>query len=195
MAGAPRSRLIDRDRQNIPLPLGGMAPVRMHSAGRGRGIRTFAEAVVLVIAVCAALAAMVLLLLPTTVGASLDGGRLDVGSMVLTQVGTVPQTSTILYGGDASYALIERGDGSARGAAAWTSSGIVSSGLCDLRRVGLRLVEYCTFTGAPVGITSVDVLDPASGPDWQRTYADGVRVTIAVPPDGAVIPVPFPIGR
>jgi hypothetical protein len=44
-------------------------------------------------------------------------------------------------------------------------------------------------------MTSVDVLDPARGPAWQRTYDDGARATIDVSPDGGAVPVPFPIGR
>jgi hypothetical protein len=60
---------------------------------------------------------------------------------------------------------------------------------------GLRLIETCTFTGGSEVITCVDVLDAAAGSAWQRTYADGTRVTIAVPQDGAAIPIPFPIGR
>jgi hypothetical protein len=58
-----------------------------------------------------------------------------------------------------------------------------------------RLVDECTFMLSTGRLTSVDVLDPASGPQWQRTYDDGVRASIAVSSDGAAIPVPFPIGR
>jgi hypothetical protein len=115
--------------------------------------------------------------------------------MVLSAMGTIPGSSIALYGGDASFALIERRDGSARAAAAWISSGVLSSGTCDLQRKGERLIDDCTFSGAHGEITSVDVLDLAAGNGWQRIYADGVRVTIAVPPNGAAVPVPFPIGR
>jgi hypothetical protein len=146
-------------------------------------------------AVCCAAAGVTLLVAPTSVPAALLGGRIQVGSMSLREVGAVPATSTFLYGGDASFALTERGDGSARATAAWMSSGELSSGTCELHRDGVRLIDDCAFTGAPGATTSVDVLDPADGAGWQRTYADGARVSIAVPADGAAIPVPFPIGR
>lgn len=58
-----------------------------------------------------------------------------------------------------------------------------------------RLIDECTFTVGTGRLTSVDVLDPASGSQWQRTYDDGVRASIAVSSNGAAIPVPFPIGR
>ncbi len=117
--------------------------------------------------------------------------------MVLKEVGSAARSTARVYAGAAaSFALVERGDGSAGAASAWVApGGRPSSGVCDLRRDGVRLLEDCTFTGSPGSITCVDVLDPAQGSVWQRTYADGARVTIAVPQDGAAIPVPFPIGR
>jgi hypothetical protein len=69
------------------------------------------------------------------------------------------------------------------------------SGVCNLHAVEARLIDECTFTVSTGRLTSVDVLDPAGGSDWQRTYDDGVRATIAVSPDGAAVPVPFPIGH
>jgi hypothetical protein len=191
----PPLHLIDRTPQNIPLPLGGMAPVRVRRSARTRAIRTRAHVVTAGAAVCCAAAGVTLLAAPTTVPAALLGGRIEVGSMSLREVGAAPQTGTFLYGGDASLALTERGDGSARASAAWIADGALSSGTCDLRRDGSRLIDDCSFTGPPGTTTSVDVLDPARGAGWQRTYRDGARVTIAVPADGAAIPVPFPIGR
>ncbi len=64
-----------------------------------------------------------------------------------------------------------------------------------MRRDGALLVDECAFTSDDARFTSIDVLDPARGAGWQRTYGDGARVTIAVASDGAAVPVPFPIGR
>jgi hypothetical protein len=104
-------------------------------------------------------------------------------------------TSSAFYSGDASYVLTEHGDGSATAAAAWVASGANLSGVCTLRPVEARLIDECTFTMSSGQLTSVDVLDPARGQEWQRTYDDGVRASIVVSPDGSAIPVPFPMGR
>ncbi len=104
-------------------------------------------------------------------------------------------TRATLYTGGASYALVEHPDGSASAAAAWASAAGASLGTCDLWQDGARLLENCTFSRPGASYTSVDVLDPRVGSVWQRTYADGVRVAIPVEPDGAAVPVPFPVGR
>ena len=58
-----------------------------------------------------------------------------------------------------------------------------------------HLSESCTFWVGAKTLTSVDTLDVTQGSTWHRTYSDGKQVTMSVPPDGAVIPVPFPVGR
>lgn len=183
-----------RDRQNIPLPLGGMAPARVRRVAAGRvGARL--DRLLMVLAGGCAVAGLVLLAAPTTDTASLVAGQVEVGSMVLAQVGPLPASRVTLYSGDASYALVERADGSASAAAAWSRPQPLSAGTCDLQRAGRLLVDRCTFTGPAARVTAVDVLDPAVASSWRRTYADGLRVSIAVAPDGAVVPVPFPVGR
>lgn len=173
-----------------------MAPVRRQRPRPRRSLSWLARPLASIAVSCCATVGAVLALLPTTVTASLRDGDVQVGSMVLEETGSTPGSGARMYGGAASYALIERGDGSARAAAAWVApGGRAASGVCDLRRDGARLLEDCSFTGSQGSITCVDVLDPAQGSVWQRTYADGARVTIAVAPDGAAIPVPFPIGR
>jgi hypothetical protein len=71
----------------------------------------------------------------------------------------------------------------------------LAAGVCHLHSAAARLIDECTFDISAGRLTSVDVLDLSSGAQWQRTYDDGVRVTIGVAPDGAAVPVPFPIGR
>lgn len=195
MGGLRRRSLVDRSGQNIPLPVGGMAPVRVQRAPSARSRQARAGAVLTMVTVLCAGTGALLLLLPGEDEASLLDGRVEIGSMVLTQVRIVPGTGAVVYGGDASYALVGRHDGTARAAAAWVTSGRLSWGTCDLRPDGLRLRETCTFTQGTVTIRSVDILDPSAASSWQRTYSDGIRVAIAVLPDGAAIPVPFPIGR
>ncbi|HEY8676060.1 MAG TPA: hypothetical protein VIO13_08865 [Candidatus Dormibacteraeota bacterium] len=195
MGAARAAGLIDRHPQNLPVPLGGAAPVRVRRRRRRRAVRTVVQAVVISAGISCATAGLALLVVPPAVAVSLLGDRLEVGSMVLREVGPIPGTKATLYGGDASYVLAELGDGSAVAAASWASSGRASSGVCNLRPVGARLIDECTFTVTAGRLTSVDVLDPSNGPHWQRTYDDGVRVTIMVSPNGAAVPVPFPIGH
>lgn len=143
---------------------------------------------------CAA-AGLVLLASPPPPAVYLFGDDLQVGDTVLHTVGPIGGAQTTLYGGDASYVLDERSGGSAIGAASWVASGRLSAGVCHLRTVAARLIDECTFDGSAGRLSSVDVLDLSSGAPWRRTYDDGVRVTIAVPPEGAAVPVPFPIGH
>ena len=115
--------------------------------------------------------------------------------MVLTAVGPTAVSQPVWYQGDASYVLAEHTDGTAAAAAVWVSGGTRSTGVCRLHRDGVRLIDECAFALGSTHMTSVDVLDPARGPAWQRTYGDGARATIDVSPDGGAVPVPFPIGR
>ncbi len=195
MTGVRATGLIDRDPQNLPIPLGDMAPVRVRRPRRRRALGTLVPAVLLAIGVTSGATGLTLLIAPPPIAVSLVGNHLEAGGMVLNEVGPVAGSHLSRYEGEASYVLAEHGDGTSTAAAAWVSAGITSSGVCSLRPNGIRLIDECVFTGGPKGLTSVDVLDPASGTGWQRTYNDGVRVTIAVSPDGAAVPVPFPIGR
>jgi hypothetical protein len=126
---------------------------------------------------------------------SLIGDRLQVGGMELTATGPQVPFQPVRFQGGASYVLLQRSDGSASAGAAWVSGGTTSTGACGMRREGVRLIETCSFVSGENPSTSVDVLDPAIGPVWQRTFGDGARATIAVSPDGSAVPIPFPIGR
>jgi hypothetical protein len=85
--------------------------------------------------------------------------------------------------------------GSAVAGSSWTSHGSTSSEVCHVIAPGRTLIDECIFHVAEGTLTSVDVLDPASGDAWQRTYGDGVRVSIAVSTAGTAIPVPFPMSH
>ncbi len=187
--------LIDRDPQNLPVPLGGMAPVRVQRARRRPAVRRHLPAALFVAGLAFGAAGLTLLLSQPRAAVYLLGDRLHVGGMVLTRVGPLGGSQLLRYQGEASYVLAERGDGTATAASAWTSAGVTSSGVCRMRPDGVRFIEDCFFSGGRVKLTSVDVLDTSTGSGWQRTYDDGNRVAIAVLPDGAAVPVPFPIGR
>lgn len=178
------------------MPLGDSAPVRVQRRRRRRVIRAHLRTLVLFAGIGCAGAGLALLASPPPPAVYLVGDHLQVGDTILHPVGPIGGAQTMtLYGGDASYVLDERSGGSATGAASWVASGRMSAGVCHLRTAAARLIDECTFDVAAGRLSSVDVLDLSNGAQWVRTYDDGVRVTIAVPPDGAVIPVPFPIGH
>ena len=116
---------------------------------------------------------MGLLLAPAPAEVSLRGDHLDVGAMTLTAAGS-SDARVMRFSGGASYVLAEHGDGSAVASAAWTAGGTLSTGACTMRRDRTRLVDECAFSSGDARFTSVDVLDPAQGAEWQRTYGDGV---------------------
>jgi hypothetical protein len=147
------------------------------------------------VGIVATAAGVGLAFLKPTVTAYLDGNHIHIGAMTLTRVGTTLSTGAVLYDGAASYVLAERRDGSASAASSWMSGDTLMSGVCSMRAAGVLLTDECTFQTESGVETSVDVLNTSDGLGWQRTYGDGVRVVITVPSDGAVVPVPFPIGR
>jgi hypothetical protein len=194
-ARTPAPGLIDRDAQTLPVPVGDGTPVRVARQRRRRLLRRHGDAVAMMVGCVCAVAGAALLGTPTPESAYLSGDRVHMGAMTLAQVGPRVPAGTLLYGGDASYALSEPGDGTARASAAWMEGGAMRTGLCNLRTERVRLIDECTFDVGSGELSSVDVLDIGSDSVWQRTYADGRQVDITVPTDGAAVPVPFPIGR
>lgn len=188
-------KLIDRDAQALPVPLGGGTPVRLVRRRRRRLLRRHGEAMATIVGCVAGLTGAALLLAPAPVSAYLGGDGIHVGTMTLAPMRPGPGGSALLYSGDASYALSEPGDGTARASAAWMENGVMRTATCTLKSEPLRLIDECTFDVGSGEQTSVDILDLRAGSTWQRTYGDGWRVDISVPPAGAAVPMPFPIGR
>ncbi|MEO8898932.1 MAG: hypothetical protein ABI352_09145 [Candidatus Dormibacter sp.] len=192
----PARSLIDRDAQALPVPLGsGSTPVRVARRQRRRILRAHRPAVATIVGCLCAATGGVLLVAPSPQSAYLSGDHVHIGAMTLADVGRMGPAGAVLYGGDASYTLSESGKGTARAAAAWTKDGVVHTATCNLRSDSLRLIAECTFDAGSSELTSLDVLDIRDGSTWRRTYGDGRQVDIAVPPDGAAVPVPFPIGH
>lgn len=190
-----RRTAVDRRAQYLPVPLGGMSAVHAPPvASQSRLLlRRKGPATAMAVGVSAAIAGLVLLALRGPVAVYANGRVLHVGGNVLTIERST--ATTTLYNGDAAYLLTMEQDGSVIGTAAWTGSGPGSSNVCVMRDQPSRIVETCRFDDADVTITSVDSYVLAAPGAWHRTYADGQQVTIAVPSDGVLVPVPFPIGR
>jgi hypothetical protein len=188
-------RFIDRDPQYLPVPIGGTEPVRVLRRGRAHALRAHGATVAGSIGMAAAAFGLLLLSLPEPPAAYLEGDTVHIGAMSLSTVGAAASDGSSLYTGAAALVLREGPAGSAEASAAWVENGAVASGRCTVHPDGQRLIDECVFAGAGGAVTSVDVLDPAAGSMWQRTYSDGARTTFPVGARGGAIPVPFPIGR
>lgn len=188
--------VVDRDPQHLPVPLGGTVPVRLSRRRRRHLLARHAGTATVVVTALMTTVGLALLAAPPGVAAYLDASGLHVGGMTLRAAG--PDASgraTVYASAQATLVLAEPGGGVATAAAAWQQGGTMRSASCALHTAQRRLVDECTFHLSPTPLTSVDVLDLDAGGWWQRTYSDGVRVSIGVDPDGAVVPVPFPVGR
>jgi len=187
---------IDRNPQNLGVPLGGFDVVRKH--GRIRPGRKWWRAqgatVVAVAGVAAAVGGGVLSATqpPVQVGRQGSGNGIRVGDAVLLPAG--PN----VYGTppDPVLIIVPQPNGTTTAAASGYVDGQRVTGNCLMHQLGNVINEACTFTiGAGMPVTAVDSLDVTGGGLWHRRYSDGTTVTIQVPPNGAVVPVPFPIGR
>lgn len=187
-----RASHVERSAQNLPVPIGGTAPV--HLSRRGRHLTWPAiDALASAAGLGAAVTGLALLGAPRVTAVAMVDQRVTVGAISLTETGAVGGTGQVAYGGAVSYVLRRGTDGSAVAAAAWNAPGGMSDGVCHMSAPGPTVTDRCVFHAPGTLLTSVDVLQRGSRATWQRTYDDGFRVTIAISPGGAAIPMPFPI--
>lgn len=194
--GLSSSGLVDRRPQNLPVPLGGMAPehdLRRVSSLQVIWRRWWHHLAITAGIVCAVLAALLVALAPPGLVYE-RAGAVHVDQVVLSSAGRLPETGATLFTGAASYLLVERPDGSARASAVSTGSSHLRA-TCELRSQPQLLTEHCRFNVDSRTFSADDVLDLRTGSGWRRAYSDGRHVAIGVPPEGAVVPVPFPIGH
>jgi hypothetical protein len=123
------------------------------------------------------------------VGLARDGSSVRLGGQVL------PQHGVGVYGGGLLPALVISRPGHAAGSSAL--NGVHATGICDLvqNAAGQTFDEHCDFQVGDERFSSQDHLDAHKGAVWHRVYSDGKQVDIAVPTDGALVPMPFPLGR
>ncbi|MBV9099467.1 MAG: hypothetical protein JOZ46_03540 [Candidatus Dormibacteraeota bacterium] len=184
---------LERTSQNIPVPIGGLAPARgappvwRAALRRNRG-RWLSVAGLALAATGAALA----LSTPAT-QIYMSAGTVWVGSDAFT---AVRQSSAVrVFRGPLTLVLVSRGAGVVRGTAVGVVDGTRMSGVCDLDQPAATPSERCTFTlgGSANTVTATDSFDAATR-TWHRRYSDGRTVTFAVPPGGQLVPIPVPLG-
>lgn len=188
---------IDRTPQNIPIQLGSFDVVR--KSRRIPPLRKFihrnaptgAAILGLVVAVIGGLLSYNPPAVP--VGRAGAGGGIQLGDVTLTPNPTVPNS----YGGGNRPAMmvIPLPDGTTRGVAVGFVHGRKTTGSCILRQSDNAVSEACIFMLGDISYSSTDTIDVKGGAVWHRRYADGQGVSIAIPPNGSVVPVPFPIGK
>lgn len=100
------------------------------------------------------------------------------------------------YAGSGYYVVTKTPQGLTKAAASADVQGGHSTGVCLMTsHDDGSVAEGCTFVLDGKVITAEDQLDINHDSGWHRTYNDGATTTISVPPQGSIIPVPFPIGR
>ena len=190
----PTIAVLDRRTQALPVPLGGLRPVRRQSSALMRAWRRHQSAALLAIAAVATGIALWLSTSPRsfTVVANAHEVRIDGG--VLSALPQHIAAGLRVFTGQASLAITPAKSGVMHGAAVMLWKGLATTGRCVLDLGPLRATEACRFRYGALELTAVDTFDFGSRL-WHRRYGDGVDITVVVPKGSDVIPMPFPIGR
>jgi hypothetical protein len=190
----PTIAAVDRRSQVLPIPLGGLSPVRRQSSALLRRYRRHQSAALLAVAGMATGAAVWLSTSPRSFTVEMTASGVRVGDVLLTATAALATDGIRVFSGQASLALSPTKAGTAHGAAVMLWKGVATTGQCVLHVLPLSAAEACHFKNATAELTAIDTFDFASRL-WHRHYGDGVEITIMVPKGGDLIPIPFPLGR
>jgi hypothetical protein len=168
--------------QRLPLPVGSPHAVR-RPRRVFRGARPLERILLTVLGMSAALAGVVLTLLPPTVTVGLDSHGYSVGDVLLE-----PRGQGIYTSPEAALVLFEDA-GAVRAGASTHVGGERMLGGCRVSPRGRS--ERCWFQLGGHSHSAVDTLRDGG---WERRYEDGRQVRIHLK-GGRPVPVPFPIGR
>jgi hypothetical protein len=185
---------LDRTPQILPIPLGGLTPVRRRSSVVLRRFRRHQSTALLALAAVATGGAVWLSTSSRSFTVELTASELRVDGVVLTASTPQPVGGTTVFTGQASLALTTGDSGSMRAAAVMTLNGVEATGQCEMHVLPMTASEACNFKSGAAEVTSVGTFDFASR-TWHRRYSDGVETTITVPGGSELIPVPFPLGH
>ena len=204
----PDYGLIDRNPQNLPMPVGGFDV--FHSRRRPSELRKWLRLrtpgflVLLGVAglvgagrsaLGAALGAFLTITQPPT-PVYLQNGNIYVAGNVLRPVATTSGDPTT-FSGNGAAVLHEHADGSASAGGSMVLHGAIITGSCRMTTVSTIVMDKCTFLLGGTNLTATDTYDlgPTGDHNWHRQYSDGRSTLISVPTDGALVPVPFAVGR
>ena len=194
----PRYGLIDRDPQNLPLPVGGFDVIRQrHRASQTRKwLRLYVPRILITLGVFGALFGAYLTMTQPPTPVFLENNQIHIaGNILSAQAGSSPDQE--LFMGNGAMVLHEHQDGTATAGGSTVLGGVVVKGACTLTSTPAALSDNCNFTLGGTTVNSLDTYDLTRDGDhtWHRQYSDGRSTLISVPTDGAVVPVPFPVGR
>lgn len=201
------SKEINRNPQNIPLPVGDLRIVRRTTRMSPfvRWIRHQAPDIAAVVGILMAGAGALIVLVPNPVPVYGNGGTVVVGNETLS-LATQNATLTTYGGGSTAAITIDDQSSQVVASGSATVSGTKETGRCVMTGVQQNtgtivdpqplqpIQENCSFVIGGRSLQSTDNYNEASH-QWDRNYSDGSTTFIAVDPDGVVIPVPFPVGE
>jgi hypothetical protein len=196
---ARRAGLIDRDPQNLPVPLGGLSPRRQpHAVAIPiRLWRRRRAEVIASIGLLLAIAAAVLTVTRPALAVYLEGDTVHVGGLTLSHPsGNGGLTEGRLYTGAATLLLITHANGSVVASSVTYLGGQRATGVCSFGPpTATAVTERCVLHIGATSITCDDALRFAAPGSWRRRCSDGQMLTVAVPSGAEVIPLPFPLDR
>jgi hypothetical protein len=194
-AGRPDgTAALDRTPQILPIPLGGLTPVRRRSSVVLRRFRRHQSTALLALAGVAIACAVWLSMTSRSFTVEMTASGLRVDEVVLTASTPRFVGGLRVFTGPASVALTAGESGSMRAAAVMTFNGVKTTGQCESHVSSRTASEACQFKGGGAGLTSTATFDFRSR-TWDRRYSDGIEVTIMVPTGSELIPIPFPLGH
>jgi hypothetical protein len=185
---------LDRMPQILPIPLGGLTPVRRRSSAVLRRFRRHQTTALLGLAAVATGGAAWLSTSSRSFTVEVTVGGVRVDDAVLTASTRHPVGGMRVFTGQASLALTTGDSGSKRAAAVMTLNGVEETGQCEIHVLPMTASEACRFKGGALEFTSAGAFDFASW-TWHRRYSDGVEISIKVPRGSELIPIPFPLGH
>ena len=199
MSRRGRADLIDRNPQNLPLPLGDLSP-RRRSRTRAFPIRfrrTRSSDAAAAVGILLALAAAVVTLTQPPIRVYLQGDTVHVGDLNLSHpTDNGGLKDGVLYTGPATLLLVPRPDGSIIASSVTFLGGARSTGVCDFGPpTRHEISEHCVLRIGVESVTCNDVLRFDAPGSWQRRCSDGQSLAVSVPAGADVIPMPFPLGR
>jgi len=191
--------LIDRDPQNLPVPLGGMTPGRrtLSVPAPLRLWRRRRSEVLAGIGLLLAVAAALVTVTRPDLAVYLDNDAVHVGALTLSPAaGNGGVIDGRLYRGPATLLLIARSDGTVVATAVTVLGGRRATGVCHFGPpTANEIAERCVLDIGGVSVTCEDSLRFDVPGVWQRRCSDGQELTVLVPAGAGVVPMPFPLGR
>jgi hypothetical protein len=194
----PDYGLIDRNPQNLPMPVGGFDV--FHSRRRPSEFRKWLRLrtpglLISLGVIGAGLGAFLTVTQPPT-PVYMESGNIYVGGNVLRPVATTSGDPST-FSGNGAVVLHEHADGSASAGGSMVLHGTIITGSCRMATVSTIVTDKCSFSIGGTALSATDTYDlgPTGDHNWHRQYSDGQSALISVPTDGALIPVPFAVGR